>query len=72
MRVARWNDGAFGVTSYGNGLAYAVSGPDDRSYFVQGDSASDWRAEYDAADAAGRLDEFHADYMAAIGELESA
>lgn len=71
MRQNTWRDDGFAVTSYGNGLAYAVTAHDGRAYFVQGDSAFAWRAEYDTAAAMDRLAEFHAGYMAAIGTRES-
>ncbi|SDJ25987.1 hypothetical protein SAMN05428983_0866 [Agrobacterium fabrum] len=51
MKQATWHIGSFAITSYGNGLAYAVvNETDGREFFLQGDDASTWRDQYDAAD----------------------
>lgn len=51
MRAVEWTQAGYVVTSWGNGLAYTVTAPDGISVFFQGDDATAWRTEYDAADA---------------------
>lgn len=61
MSRVEWRAGRFRVTSYGNGLAYAVDladAPPESGYFVQGDDASEWRDAFDAADKADKVDSF--------------
>lgn len=69
MSRVQWQIGPFTVVSYGNGLAYCVTGPGGRSFYLQGDEASEWRAEYGAADSteAGPL-QFLADSLADYGQ----
>ncbi|NSZ73904.1 hypothetical protein G6L74_09140 [Agrobacterium tumefaciens] len=51
MKQATWKIDAFAITSYGNGLAYAVTNEaDGREFFMQGDDATTWRDQYNAAD----------------------
>lgn len=52
-RVVSWNVHGFTIESHGNGLAYSVERDSDKvGFFLQGESADYWRAEYDAADSA--------------------
>lgn len=69
MSRVQWPIGPFTVVSYGNGLSYSVTGPGGRSFYLQGDDASDWREQYDAADSteAGPL-AFLADSLADYGQ----
>lgn len=51
MKSATWQIHGFTVTSYGNGLSYAVSNDaTGREFFLQGDDAAAWRDQYDACD----------------------
>ncbi|MGV1943561.1 hypothetical protein ACQZ5D_24040 [Agrobacterium sp. 22-211-1] len=54
MKQVTWKIDAFAITSYGNGLAYAVvNETDGREFFLQGDDASTWRDQYNLADESG-------------------
>lgn len=50
MSRAEWTIAGVQVVSWGNGLAYALTGPDGRSCYMQGDDAAAWREQYDSAD----------------------
>ncbi len=51
MKQASWTIGTTEITSYGNGLAYAVKDTQTGlEFFLQGDDAAAWREGYDAAD----------------------
>jgi hypothetical protein len=55
MKVTNWRDGAYVVTSYGNGWACAVDGPLG-SLFLQDEEAAAFREERDAFE--GSMEEF--------------
>lgn len=58
MNLSVWMEGEFKIISYGNGTAYEVATVDGTSFFVQGEDAESWRADYDKACELGRVDAF--------------
>lgn len=67
MTKAEWRIDGFTVTSWGNGESYKVTRGGLDAFF-RGDDATGWRADYDAADSAGRLDAFLGQTMRDYGE----
>lgn len=67
-RVVIFHSARFGLVSYGNGEAYAVHDNENkRSMFVQGDEATDFRAEFDAWPEDIPTDDFCAEQLAIRG-----
>lgn len=62
MKSVSWTVHGFTITSWGNGLAYTVE-KDGVDFYLQGEDASQWRDEYDAADERDRLAIFLSDSM---------
>lgn len=68
-RVVIFHSARFDIVSYGNGEAYAVhDNPEKRSMFVQGDEATEFRAEFDAWPADLPIDDFCEEQLAIRAE----
>lgn len=67
-RIIVYHSARFDLVSYGNGMSYALHDNARKvSAFVQGDDAADFRAEWEAYEAAfpeGALDDFFAEQIA--------